>query len=365
MTSFQSSGMPSHRKSKHCLDARAAKLSRSEPQIAVAEKDCAGPMEPQGIPAAGVAPAPVGTGLSLKPERVTRELTLGALDMMPPVYAKGESEDVVMGRQLKEQAEKIAPAAREMLIFAGMLLTVRARVNSAAELTSRPKRGPGSHDGSFKQWMETYAPTVSLPTAYRFLEIADGLVDEFKLGKKADLKLLLSAPVEQLSKAQAAKRREIEECVEGRSQRQLLLTFGKKTDGRAKNPGGFRPNALMLRGWLEKEFPDNPEYYGAEFYDLPEDVQKRFKREGERYFERLTKAERQELEDAEYARQCMAEATEKLGAWTDLWQMERAEEAALEELNRLANDFRAKINAAQALLAKGAKPKAKALPNKK
>lgn len=87
----------------------------------------------------------------------------------------------------------------------------------------------------------------------------------------------------------------------GRSYRQLIDE--EISDGRADNNPGFRPNALILRAWLEENYPENPEYLTTEiFSDLPEEVQKRFKAEGDRYEKRLSKERKAEIQHAADAR---------------------------------------------------------------
>jgi hypothetical protein len=196
-------------------------------------------------------------------------LTLSSLAVLPPVAG---SEDAEMGRQLTEQWERVKASRREDLIFGAMMLKVRERVVSACGHNSRPQRGPGSQEGSLKDWIDKHAPTVSRSVAYRLMEIAEGVQQDFKLGK-LDLAQLLIAQVEGMDPQLATKRAQIEEVIEGKSQRQLLLEFG---NAKPKDRGGARttspdktydPNApienardlllhplrsVMLR-WREKE----------------------------------------------------------------------------------------------------------------
>jgi hypothetical protein len=157
-------------------------------------------------------------------------LTLATLDAMPPAYVAGEGEDAIMGRQLTEQWERVKASRKEDLILGAMVVKVRERVLSAR---GRPKRGPGSTEGSLSQWLEKFAPTVSRSIAYRLMEIADGIAESFKLGRM-DLEQLLCAQVDGLDEKLAKKRLQIEEVIEGKSQRQLLLDFGRE----AKPKGG-------------------------------------------------------------------------------------------------------------------------------
>lgn len=158
-----------------------------------------------------------------------RPLTLETLAVLPPVAG---SEDAVMGRQLTEQWERVKASRREDLIFGAMMLKVRER----CECVSARGHTPFSKGDGVKGWLDEHAPTVSRSVAYRLMEIAEGVKEDFAL-KKIDLEALLTAQVEGLDSKLAAKRAKIEEVIEGKSQRQLLLEFGS---GEAKDRGGHR-----------------------------------------------------------------------------------------------------------------------------
>ena len=326
----------------------AASIAQQREGVKFPEQD--GPAAPQED--AGRMPTSTGRMPALPTELVssrgTRELTLSGLDVLPPVYAAGESQDVIMGRQLTEQWDRVVGGQREQLIFGAMMLKLRAHLLSPRADSKHKGSGRYAKGEGVEAWLAAHAKRVSKGTAYRLMDIAEGVAAEFKLGKRVDLEMLLSAQVENLDTNLAKKRAKIEECIEGRSQRQLLLEFGKKADGRASNKGGFRPNGLMLRGWLEQEYPENPEYHGAEFFELPEEVQKRFRKEGERYEQYLTKEQRAELEHAEFSRQWYPQAVHLLGEGIDADPMAPRTDEELETLNGLLNDLRAKVNAHQA-----------------
>lgn len=267
---FLARGLAAHRGNKHCREVAAQNLFSGKPPR---------------LPGAGGSP-----------------LTLEKLDALPPAYVAGESEDAVLGRQLTEQWERVKSARKEDLIFGAMMVRLRDRVLAPRAESKHKGSGRFAKGEGLKPWLKEHAPAVSEGVAYRLMEIAEGIAEDFHL-KRVDLEMLLSAQIESLDAALTKKRLAIEEVIDGKSQRQLLLDFGRAADGRSKNPGGFRPNALILRAWLEQEYPENPEYLALDtFTDLPAEVQKRFKAEGQRYEERLSDAQKAELEFAADAR---------------------------------------------------------------
>jgi len=130
---------------------------------------------------------------------------------------------------------------------------------------------------------------------------------------------------------------------DGRSARQLIAE--EVGDGRANNPGGFRPNALYLRAWLEEMYPNHPEYLeNADcFGELPPEVQKRYKAEGQRYEERLTAEQKDELAAADAARQWNAKAAEALHKAQDALHYHRATDEQLAALEQALGDFHAEV----------------------
>ena len=274
------------------IEARIKKISRSETHNAAGKKDCAGPAP---LPAAADGDAVVGAG--------TFHGQLAARPPQGALVVADDDQDAVMGLQLTLQWERVVGGQREQLIFGAMMGRVKEHVGcgsarGAAKLGNKDREGTG-----LKGWLKKHAPKVGESTAYRLMEIAEGIAADFHL-KRVSLEDLLAASVETLDAALAKKREQIELMIDGKSQRQLLLEYGRAADGRSKNPGGFRPNALILRAWLEQEYPANPEYLDNCdcFSELPEEVQKRFKAEGKRYEERLTNEQKLELEEAEAAR---------------------------------------------------------------
>lgn len=177
-----------------------------------------------------------------------------ALTVMPPsaetqlvVVPAGEITDAEMGRQLREQELKVNRAEFELFIFGGMMLTIRAKVDSTREVNS-PKRGPGTKGTGLKAWMKKNAPEVSEGRAYKYMNLAEALITEFRLGKKVDLVHLLTAAPEQLPPALQNLRKKIAKLVEGKSDRQLMFLFGTAAP---KKKGGD-PEVTVERTLEEK-----------------------------------------------------------------------------------------------------------------
>lgn len=248
-------------------------------------------------------------------------------------------EDALLGAQLTAQWERVKANRRDDLIFGAMMLRLRAHCDSARGVA---KKGNAERKGTgLKAWLSQHAPAVSESIAYRLMEIADGISADFNL-KKIDLETLLAAQLDGLDEKLAKKRAQIEEVIEGKSQRQLLLEFGKGPDRRGDNPGGFRPNLTMLRGWLAQEYPEDAELGGwmdLQFFDLPEKVQERFRAEGKRYEERLTAAQKEELEAVALAQDWNAHAAQSLHDAQDALHYQRATDAQLAALETALADF--------------------------
>lgn len=148
-------------------------------------------------------------------------------------------EDKLRGEQLTAAFRDANGAVKRVLIFGAMMLAQRELVDSARGANSA-SRGPTTKGGGLKAWLKDFAPEVaaSEATAYRYMALAEGLREELKLGKKADLSLLLTSKGDTLSENLRKKAAEIDKIIEGKSQRQLLLDFGK---AEPKARGGFHP----------------------------------------------------------------------------------------------------------------------------
>ena len=144
--------------------------------------------------------------------------------------------DAALAEQLTTQYQRAVGGIREVLIFGAMMLQARDHVT----VSTRGNGGKFGDAGTgLKGWLTTHAPKVNLSTAYRFMDLAEGLRDEFKLAKKCDLVHLLSAPVADLPPPQKKAREKIDSFVEGKSQRQLQFAFAHDTKA-GKPKGGDR-----------------------------------------------------------------------------------------------------------------------------
>ncbi len=192
-------------------------------------------------------------------QKGAKPLTLAGLDAMGAAAMIGESEDGLLGRQLSEQWDKVVGGQREQLVFGAMMMKLRARIATGSACgASKASHDPTKKGTGLKGWLKEHAPRVAESTAYRLMEIAEGVRAEFKLGAKVDLELLLAAQIENLDGALAKKRAAIEQCIEGQSQRQLLLTFGKEaklrggdTSGKAEKLTPEEQRALDLQNLRE------------------------------------------------------------------------------------------------------------------
>lgn len=198
--------------------------------------------------------------------------------------APEQSDQALMARQLSEQYQRAVGGLWEVVKFGAMMMHLRAALVGVA--------GPGnSGSGRYasgsgiEAWIKTNCPEISRPTAYRFLAIAEGLREEVKLGVKVDLLHLLTADHADLEPKLLKKRADIQDLLEGRSQRQLLLMFAEPKIG---GNGG----ANLLNQWLQQHYPD---LVGKSIGHLPQPVQKAWNeyceaRRQERYGDK-TKAE--------------------------------------------------------------------------
>jgi hypothetical protein len=148
------------------------------------------------------------------------------------------ADDKLRGQQLTEAYRDANGAIKRVLIFGAMMLMQREAIVSARGHVRTG--GAASKGDGLKAWLEACAPEVaeSRATAYRYMALAEGLRDELKLGKKADLTLLLTAAGDSLSENLRKKAAEIDKLIQGKSQRQLLFDFGKADP---KKRGGHHP----------------------------------------------------------------------------------------------------------------------------
>jgi hypothetical protein len=106
-----------------------------------------------------------------------------------------------------------------------------------------------------------------------------------------------------------------------------LLADEASADGREDNNPGFRPNLAYLRGWLRKEYPEHEDletWLDQQFFELPKEIQARYKEEGQRYEKRLPKAAKEEMETAQASREWNTTTPEVIHQWLDTGYFRRA-----------------------------------------
>lgn len=177
-------------------------------------------------------------------------------------------DETLMAAQLTEQYKRVTGWPGEVVKFGAMMLNLQEKiVNSARGINSRPMRGPGSSSGSLKQWIKERCPEISISTAWRCMAIAEGIRDKFQIGRRVDLLALLTAEHKDLEPKLLKKRADIRGFLEGKSQRQLLRSFGSDKESAA--PGG----ANQLNKFLREKYPD---LVGTPARELPKNIHKEF-----------------------------------------------------------------------------------------
>lgn len=142
-------------------------------------------------------------------------------------------QTAIMARQLSEQYQKAIGGLFEVVRFGAMMIVLREKIG-VTDTAGRQTKGDG-----LKPWLTEHCPGISHASAFRFMAIAEAVHDELHLGKRTNLAEMVSTPVDDLPQRLAKKRRELEAFLEGKSQRQLLLSFGNPDAGRR---GGDRGN---------------------------------------------------------------------------------------------------------------------------
>lgn len=167
-------------------------------------------------------------------------VTLDQLPAAPqPLTLAPADENTILGTQLTEQYQRAVGGIREVLVFGAMM--IRLRDHLAIDSTRGVNSGGGRYTkgSGMKAWLREHAPNVAEGTAYRFMDIAEGLRKEFSLGARVDLEWLLTTPADAITDEKLrAKREQIFAFIEGKSQRQLLLAFEKGQHGAG---GGHDP----------------------------------------------------------------------------------------------------------------------------
>jgi len=157
-------------------------------------------------------------------------------------------QDSVMARQLSEQYQVAVSGLFQVVKFGAMMQHLRRTLSARGQGNINNLHKPGE---GLSAWLAEKCPTINHSTAYRFMTLADGVKKEFELGIKVDLYLLLDASPEHLTAKQLKARAAIEDFLQGKSQRQLLLAFGNPDP---KPRGGHHPgDTPPLKGEARKE----------------------------------------------------------------------------------------------------------------
>lgn len=135
----------------------------------------------------------------------------------------------------------------------GLVACVRfgARLAEVRDAIVANALATGDGDGTLKEFLTEHCPEISIPTAYRFMEMAGATRALCDVGAGTSLVTLLCASASKLAGELKKKRAQIEATLaEFGSQRQLLLAFRNETK-KPKRSGGDHE----FQAWLKSNFP--------------------------------------------------------------------------------------------------------------
>lgn len=142
--------------------------------------------------------------------------------------------DVKMAEQLTAQYRAAVGGMIEVVKFGAMMLALRDELRRRVQAGEIEANAKG---GGVEGWLREHAAEVSRPTALRFMALAEAVRELAKLGPGVDLVHLLTASASTLQGAMAKKRAAIENLIEGKSQRQLLLMIADDSTPPARTGG--------------------------------------------------------------------------------------------------------------------------------
>ena len=113
----------------------------------------------------------------------------------------------------------------------------------------------GTHEGNnLKKWVGEFCPHIPYNTAYAMYRMARGMCETLSIPVGIDIYLLMTSPVDALSKKEEKIRKLIDESISGKSARQLEWDFGIRKARAALPPaGGAREGAGRKPRSLERE----------------------------------------------------------------------------------------------------------------
>jgi hypothetical protein len=177
----------------------------------------------------------------------------------PTAIVKHTSAEAALATETKHRVKQLRQAWRVTLdankragiaTIAFGLFCVETR-----EWGRRTKQLP---HGEFLDWLSKNCPDISRPTAYRWINLAEGICDALQIshGEKFDDILLheaLTLPEKKLPPAAKSLRERITALVEGKSQKQLLTNFVTSSQSKKAD---FPIKQSLYEKWLKKHHPD-------------------------------------------------------------------------------------------------------------
>lgn len=154
---------------------------------------------------------------------------------------------------------------RKMMVFGAAM----HQLPIVLELQIDAYGGPSAKGLGLKGWIEKFCPSVNYNTAYAMYRMARGMCETLSIPVGIDIYLLMTAPVESLSKKDAKIRALIDSALAGKSARQLEFDFGIRRaraalpeSGGAREGAGRKPHSLT-REQLEIDAFFSKEALGA------------------------------------------------------------------------------------------------------
>lgn len=163
-----------------------------------------------------------------------------------PANLPTEAEQKALGHQIETQYAKATSGLVENIALGGLIEQARDIVSTCGHDRSRGG-GRDTEGEGLKGWLAEHAPSVTRSTAYRCLELTKGVREELGIGKNADLYELLKGA--KPTDKEVAQREKITAFVAGKSQRTLLIGFGKIDGerGGARNKRTKKPTPEEIR----------------------------------------------------------------------------------------------------------------------
>ena len=143
-----------------------------------------------------------------------------------------QTKNAQIAEQFTALFDEAIGGVRKMIVFGAYTHQL------AADLELQICNG-GSHEGkTLKRWVEENTPHVPYNTAYAMYRMARGMCETLSIPVGIDIFMLITAPVDSLSKKEAKLRALIDESIAGKSARQLEWDFGIRHARAALPPAG-------------------------------------------------------------------------------------------------------------------------------